>query len=163
MLCELVYVHGSHIATGGVQLSDVTKPLRTRIRHAYFGAAGYSRSDMGGAFYRKPRSTTESLLAVAASEQWPELLDDAAEGQRPEPRHNEACALVPAALVRPEGTPAVLMELPPALQDGYFGLQQRRSAAGGVSTPVCTCHHRRWHLQRPTPRHSCCITGHNSV
>lgn len=73
-LSELCYRHGMLLLECGVQLSDVSKPVRTRVRMLLHGGRTVIRTDMGGKEYTAPRSSIAAQLAITAPERWPEFL-----------------------------------------------------------------------------------------
>lgn len=138
--CELVYAYGSRMARCGVQLSDVTRPVRIRVRGAFYRGAGTTRSDMGGALYERPLSTAAEALAIAAPTRWPELLDPAATPPPREAPFHVACALVPTEHVRDEDVEPAMAEVPDVLRGAYFGTEQRRREAPAAAAPVRSSH-----------------------
>lgn len=79
-LAELCYKSGLLLVRHAVQLSDVSKPIRTKIRTQFRGSGTIHRSDMPGLPYVPPRSSVATQLAIAAPERWPELATVAAGG-----------------------------------------------------------------------------------
>ena len=122
-----MYAHGERMARQGVQLSDVTRPVRMRVRGAFYRSAGTARADMGGALYGRRLSTTAEALVSAAPARWPELLDPAATPPQRDPPFHPACALVATESVRGPDVAAAAMEVPEVLRGAYFGVEQRRS------------------------------------
>lgn len=134
--CELVYAHGERMARHGVQLSDVTRPVRVRVRAAFYRSGGTTRADMGGALYERRLSSTAEALAAAAPERWPELLDPAAAPPPREAPFHAACALVASGDVRGPEVAEAAMEVPAVLRGAYFGAEQRRHDASATAPPA---------------------------
>lgn len=67
------------MATANVQLSEISKPLRNKIRSMFRGKAPIIRQDLPvtSALYYAPRSTVQVQLAYCAPERWPEVIDPA--------------------------------------------------------------------------------------
>jgi hypothetical protein len=128
--CELVYAQGMSMALQCIQLSDVTRIVRHRVRQAYYTSAGTVRSDMAGAFFVRRATTTAEQLAIVAPARWPDLLDTSLPPLTHTPGFHAACALVQPSEVCPEGVAAATMPVPEALQGSYFGVEQRRSSTG---------------------------------
>eukprot|EP00892_Ulva_mutabilis_P009401 jgi/Ulvmu1/6833/UM031_0037.1 len=142
-LSEFFYMHALMLARYGVQFSDISRPIRCKIRTLFRGGGAVERSDMRGRAYVAPRSTTAVQLVIAAPERWPELrafvsgdsgdsegggggqqAGDAADGDAPGSRR----ASGDSSVARPEPTfqepsevvPAALVpprDAPPALLD----------------------------------------------
>ena len=76
VLSEVVFVHGTRMAEAGLQLSNVSKPLRTKVRTMFRGKAPILRRDMHvmGGLYFAPRSTVQQQLAACAPRRWAELI-----------------------------------------------------------------------------------------
>ena len=129
-----MYLRGSAMAAAGVQMSDVTRPVRAKLRHLYYAPASASRSDMAGSLYSRPATTATEQLALAAPERWPELLGadtDAAAiaAARPPPPYHAPCALVPAGVAPVSDQAEATTALPAALEGNYFGLPARARPA----------------------------------
>jgi hypothetical protein len=128
-VCELVYLHSETMAKSGIQLSDVSRPVRAHIRHLYYTSHGCSRADMDGALYQRPASSAAEQLLVIAPYRFPSArTSPGAAPSRPDACYNAPCALVPAAVVPDAGMSEVLMDVPEALQGSNFGVHHRRAA-----------------------------------
>jgi hypothetical protein len=76
-LSEVVFVHGASMASANVQLSEISKPVRYKLRATFRGKAPVSRADLPAhhGLYFAPQSTVQEQLVICAPERWPELLD----------------------------------------------------------------------------------------
>lgn len=77
VLSEVVYVHGTRMVAAGLQLSNVSKPLRNKTRSMFRGKAPIMRKDLRAmdGLYFAPRSTVQQQLAYCAPHRWPELIE----------------------------------------------------------------------------------------
>lgn len=81
-LTEFCYRHGMVLVEGGLLLSDVSKPIRERVRTFFRGSRTIMRSDMGGQPYVAPRSSVTAQLGISAPERWPEYVVSGLDGDQ---------------------------------------------------------------------------------